>query len=379
MRRLTGGIIFLIFSININQAWSLEFECALPQESKLQSIRKVHFGFAYPVDSFLSFAAYKADVFLVCGGSDFSTLEPLCIFPAREATKITIFGNEYNNFIVPAIGGYCGDFVWHGNNINRPYQNYFDKTSPHLAELLIFGRGGDDFLTGLQDEQTKNFIFGDYGPGEPYEFAGPGFDIIHGGPGDDTIYGEDLDDIIYGYNGDDYLVGGQASGCYEFPAIVDEDIIFGGPGSDTIFGDTDGACETKDILCGSGVDPTTGVGIESNRFYKDRLSGQGGADTIIGGQGDDALAGDISPWNEEDILCGGLGRDSFSSDSPDVVYYETVGEPNDEIDHRILKHTMTPPTKHACTWNELCPPERAGQEGSPGEIDPTHWPYGGLK
>lgn len=114
------------------------------------------------------------------------------------------------------------------------------------------------------------------------EVSTNGDDVILGTPGDDVIYGRGGDDIICGMNG--------------------IDTIYGGPGSDTIFGGDDtGNDDTYNTVLGG-----TGDDFLYGGPYDDYLYGQGGADYL---ETNNTLSG------LGDIMVGGSGNDTLSSNS----------------------------------------------------------------
>jgi Ca2+-binding RTX toxin-like protein len=204
---------------------------------------------------------------------------------------------------------------------------------------IIFGGSGDDVIGG--------------DPGNDYIVGGKGFDTISGGEGDDTLFGNDQDDRIDGNAGDDvisggfgddvlhgnenndYMVGGRGRDVMYGDAGDDEvlgegepDILFGGIGNDLVIGgvgadimfgddgivaklDPDKTAPYDDVVVGVG-DPaildeyrdaadinkdsmdiiiTDAVSGDGN----DYLSGDAGADIILGGGGDDLIGGDVDP------------------------------------------------------------------------------------
>jgi Ca2+-binding RTX toxin-like protein len=123
--------------------------------------------------------------------------------------------------------------------------------------------GGDDFFGGLRD------------------------DYFVGGDGDDFARGSGGSDVFYGSAGDDDIGGGEASDAVDY-------------------GDS-AAAVTVDLAAGT----ATGADIGS-----DRLSS---IETVIGGSGDDSLAGTAGP----DHLVGGEGDDLLEGRGGDDGYAYT--------------------------------------------------------
>lgn len=219
--------------------------------------------------------------------------------------KIGIIGNALNNKIktlsIP--------FLCTNGEIIQPCNPDWN-----LGVMLLVGLGGDDVLTGVDDPDTKNIIYGDFACGSPPPGHIAGNDDLFGGQGDDIISGEEGDDWIKGLRGNDKLYGNLRQ-CM-FVGLSDDDYIFGGAGDDEIYGDFPDSEET--------------------RGGRDVILGMAGNDKIFGGPGDDDLFGESYVWatlpNGDDVLCGGTGRD-FLSPGPghDEIFYK-------DADHDILQH-----------------------------------------
>jgi Ca2+-binding RTX toxin-like protein len=100
---------------------------------------------------------------------------------------------------------------------------------------------------------------------------------LDGGAGDDTLYGEGLDSIVGGA-GNDVLFGGQGGSLNLNLAIAGLETIWGSVVGDTL----------------NGTNATSAL----------TLIGQGGADTMTGGAGDDFLY-----FDSTDTILGGAGLD----------------------------------------------------------------------
>lgn len=192
-------------------------------------------------------------------------------------------------------------------------------------------------------------------------------DRLVGRRGDDAIWGDAGDDVLLGWSGDDHLAGGDG-----------DDVLRPGPGADAVLG---GAGDDRlrfdaddiEVSGGAGVDRAwvatremRGVTIdlaaaEIERFqggagddvataadasFDATLRGRQGADTLIGGYGDDGLhgdqgadllrggAGDDRLWGgaENDILIGGPGDDRLWGDQgADLFEFRAIGDGDDRI------------------------------------------------
>lgn len=139
-------------------------------------------------------------------------------------------------------------------------------------------------------------------------YGGWGADVLRGGRGDDRLFGEGGNDRLEGGEGDDLLDGGLGTDLASFAnsaAAVRVDLRAGratGQGADRLnsIEDVEGSAHA-DVLGGdSRANRLSGGGGD------DALWGGRGDDALDGGEGDDALHGGIG----DDRLDGGLGRDT---------------------------------------------------------------------
>jgi uncharacterized protein (TIGR01370 family) len=139
-----------------------------------------------------------------------------------------------------------------------------------------------------------------------------GADTINGGVGPNQILGLAGNDILSGNAGNDHLDGG-----------ADNDLLIGGLGADVLIGgsgtdmvsyeDNQGAVFvnlTLGLGYGNAAAGDTYSGIESARgsMFDDTIIGDGGANRLEGGDGNDILRGAIGA----DALVGGNGLDTAS-------------------------------------------------------------------
>ena len=163
--------------------------------------------------------------------------------------------------------------------------------------------------------------------------GGKGNDLLDGFGGDDTIYGYGGDDTITGGDGDDGLVGGPGADKLDGGNGFDGVLYFDSPAAVKINllhrtargGDAEGDRIGPDI-----------EGVQGSDF-DDELTGNDGANLILGGGGDDVInglgdndsllgeAGDdrINGGKNDDVLVGGEGDDSlFGQDGDDFLLGE---------------------------------------------------------
>lgn len=226
------------------------------------------------------------DTLLVCDPDAPAAESVICQLEVTPGLSVGIVGNERANHIFPAvIPTACGA----GNTL----EVFPPNPDWDIVEFWIVGWGGSDTLSGIDDIETSNVIWGDYYCNPPSldgEYIGTGqSDDIYGGPGDDRLYGEEGDDWIKGLEGSDHIYGNTA--CHNYYDIPDNDDLWGGPGNDRIYGDAPD---------------------DDFEAANDRIFGEAGDDTILGGPGNDEIHGDSFIFVEtggDDNLCGNAGAD----------------------------------------------------------------------
>jgi Ca2+-binding RTX toxin-like protein len=125
---------------------------------------------------------------------------------------------------------------------------------------------------------------------------------LHGGDGDDRLSGRDGNDVLEGGRGRDLILGGAGN-----------DRIDGGEGRDTAsFAEASRGVvvqlwRTTAQDTGEGRDALRAIEDLEGSAYRDKLTGDGGANALSGGGGDDVLTGGLGL----DTLTGGSGGDRF--------------------------------------------------------------------
>ncbi len=166
-----------------------------------------------------------------------------------------------------------------------------DAALADVDEILVLGRGGDDYIAISHALSLNTVLSG--GTGHDMIFGGSGIDKILGGDGDDRLFGRAGNDVVVGGTGDDRMWGNHGNDYLNGGAGNDR--IAGGNGEDTVTGGAD-----HDLIWGQNQNDLI-YGNDGN----DRLFGGNGDDTIHGNAGDDMLSGD----NGSDVLDGGAGND----------------------------------------------------------------------
>lgn len=180
-----------------------------------------------------------------------------------------------------------------------------------LTALVLLGNGGADTLTG-----------------------GAESDQLQGGDGDDILNGGAKQDFLFGDAGADTLIGGTGNDY----AYVDDpgDVVDGGGGTDRV---------RVQNVAGLAIDMSTWSGVErvdgdagddildGSTFTSGLvLLGNGGADTLTGGAGNDVIFGNagadtLAGNGGTDVLVGGTGVDVFSGGAgDDVIFVDDSGE-----------------------------------------------------
>ena len=159
-------------------------------------------------------------------------------------------------------------------------------------------------------------------------------DVLVGGSGSDTLDGGDGDDTLMGGPGADHLIGGTGidTASYANASIgVTVNLSTGGVTNDAQ-GDTYSGIENLlgsnygDILNGDGFANTIDGGAGDDYVF-----GQGGADRLIGGAGEDTIRGGVG----NDVLIGGAGDDRLTGDESDPLTFaadQFVLVPNGGVD-----------------------------------------------
>jgi Ca2+-binding RTX toxin-like protein len=250
-------------------------------------------------------------------------------FGARTLTATLLAGAFLSNgtlFISGTDGSdsiscsYSGRFV--NVTINGQTTSFYNGDSDNLIRRLDVSTAFGDDVVNLSGMTTPS-------TGVPFTSGvnlGDGNDTISGTPGADTIFGGRGNDSIRGLGGADQLNGGADS----ISSGDGRDMLVGGSGSDYAsykgrrdnlvirldllgnddgtFGEGDQILECENVFGGFANDAIQGD------FLPNFLSGGAGADTILGGGGDDKIAANFieSLTTITDSVRGEDGEDFLS-------------------------------------------------------------------
>ncbi len=214
--------------------------------------------------------------------------------------------------------------------------SHADATAGLTADLatpsLNTGDALGDVYVSIEDLEGSGFadiLRGDAGTnrllglgGNDALFGRAGNDTLYGGDGDDTLMGGTGTDLLYGGAGFDIASYAESTGLrvdMETPSLSTGEAagdlfagiegLLGGSGADTLQGDG----QANLLIGGLGNDRLEG------RAGNDTLQGGDGLDTLYGGDGDDLLEGGTG----NDRLEGGTGNDTlYGGDANDLLYGE---------------------------------------------------------
>ena len=263
---------------------------------------------------------YGHDVVDGGGFPDSNDFDRLSFFNARSAIVVdmragTLFG-----------GGVSGSGSVSFTNIEAVDGGAFNDhmTASDAFGASLHGFGGNDTLIG---GAADDFLMGD-GQGSP------GNDVIRGGGGNDAIslalggtsYGNDS--IDGGAGIDIVILDGAGSAVV---ADLQAGTLSGGGGSATLAG-------IENFSSGGGNDRLTGNGAANNLFSgtgNDTLLGAGGDDSLQGDLGNDELFGGdgndfVSDFGGGGLISGGAGNDTLQGGDR-LLFAEAPGSANADL------------------------------------------------
>ncbi len=279
-------------------------------------------------------------------------------------------GNEGNDKLVGGAGddklfGQVGnDSLWGGDG--NDLLMGFTGTN-EAKQMLSVGETDDDTISGgagndiLIGGLGADLLYG--GDGRDELQGGVGSDLLYGDGGNDNLFGQVGDDTLYGGEGDDVLMGFSASNETKqtlSAGETDDDCLYGGAGHDTLIGGVgsdylDGG-EGSDVMVGGTGNDTYIVNSVNDTIYEaagegyDKvitnknyllnanieelrlvegaaINGTGNAidNLIIGNSSDNILDGVTGA----DTMIGGQGNDIYYVDNVSDVVTELASEGTD--------------------------------------------------
>jgi Ca2+-binding RTX toxin-like protein len=267
----------------------------------------------------------------------------------------------------------------------------FDKLFGGGGDDMLLGESGSDTIEGgdgddqLEGEKGGDRLAGD--GGEDVLIGAKGPDNLNGGGGDDRVDGQQGSDQLEGGSGDDLLMGDKGNDHAQGGG--GEDRLEGGPGDDSSL---DGGPGADSVLGGPGIDNADGgpgdFDIVRGDSGTDALSGGGGDDDIVSyasatrggievdlasnrakGDGHDSLSGfeDVVGSPQADTLRGdgsanrldgGVGNDTLDSGGGGGGGGEAFGGPGSDdcngfsVDHSCGPEDPPPPGQASAILNQ---------------------------
>ncbi|WP_036992890.1 calcium-binding protein, partial [Metapseudomonas furukawaii] len=262
----------------------------------------------------------------------------------------------------------AGSFIGTGNGLaNTMIGNGGNDTlSGGAGNDVLRGNAGSDLLVGgtgidmMFGGAGNDFYYVDNAADGVTESSGEGQDmvrttlssytlganvehLVYTGSGSFTGIGNALDNTIISGSGDDLLNGGAGNDVLR--GNEGSNLLVGGAGIDMMFGGTgndfyyvDNVADVVTDLAGEGLDLvrttlssyTLGAGIEHLAYIGAGSftgNGNGSANTIFGGNGNDTLNGGAG----NDVLVGGQGADTLTGGTGVDIFMFGAGFGNDRV------------------------------------------------
>ena len=191
---------------------------------------------------------------------------------AIDGRRLLVGGTDGADTITLFAGNKSFDVTRNGETVNVMYDR--------VDAVEIYAKGGDDVI----DANVPTGVYVHAGDGNDTVAGGFGPDVLTGGDGDDQLVGRGGDDRLNGNSGRDVLIGsGGNDRLYGGPH---RDQLLGGAGRDQLFGENG-----DDLLLGGNDNDVLFGGNHDDALYgqrgDDRHHGQNGDDLIGGDAGTD--------------------------------------------------------------------------------------------
>ncbi|MBN3781602.1 calcium-binding protein [Burkholderia sp. Ac-20345] len=236
---------------------------------------------------------------------------------AGETDDDTIYGGAGNDLILGGLGndllyGEAGnDELQGGDGNDRLYGgDGNDRLFGQLGNDILYGGAGDDLLVGFTgNNEAKRTL----APGESDD------DYLYGGEGNDTLLGGLGDDYLDGGAGADHMEGGLGNDTYIVNSVNDVILEYANEGYDTVI---------------SSANYILNANIEELRLVEGfAINGTGNAldNRIVGNSADNILDGVTGA----DTMIGGKGNDTYYVDNVGDRVVELADEGIDTVQSKI--------------------------------------------
>jgi Ca2+-binding RTX toxin-like protein len=276
-------------------------------------------------------------------------------WPTQEATggseiEISFAFVDTYDIVIVKLSSRSDRLVFTSDGIDVGNDGDRDILTAGTAQVRVYGQGGNDRIdaSAYSGSRAGHGVALHGGPGNDTLIGstianaeGEG-NLLYGDDGDDVLIGGDSSDYMYGGMGDDRMVGHGGEDFFGSEATVDgADDMRGGDGIDWVdyggfndetrrrtngvtvtIGDTepDGEPGEGDLVRGDVENVSGGAGpdVLVGNGLANALEGGYGDDELYGGGGDDGLYGGRAylipndPWDPgNDVLVGDEGNDTF--------------------------------------------------------------------
>ena len=234
-----------------------------------------------------------------------------------ETDNDVMYGGAGNDIMTGGIGddqlwGGTGNDELHGDEGNDQLygENGTDKLFGGAGNDTLYGGDGDDVLVGFTASNSAKQTLA---PGETDD------DFLYGGAGNDSLFGGMGNDYLDGGAGADYMEGGQGNDTYIVNSVNDDILELLDEGYDTVI---------------SSVNYVLNANIEELRLIEGAsINGTGNSinNKLIGNSQDNILDGVTGA----DTMIGGLGNDTYYVDNASDQVIELTNEGIDTVNSSI--------------------------------------------